>query len=331
MKKYDVYGLGNALVDFEYNIKESYVKELKLKKGLMTLVDEYRQHHLFQVLNDLNSKRACGGSAANSMIALSQFGGKSFYSCKVAKDEAGAFYYEDLKRIGVDTNIDINQRDVGITGKCVVMVTPDAERTMETFLGISQEFSTKELDTEAIKDSNFLYIEGYLVASGPSREACIRAKSVADNNNVPVALTFSDPNMIQFFKEGMNSIIGSGIDLLFCNEQEALTFGETDRMDEAVEKIKKIARTFAITLGKKGSLVYNGQKLIKIPPYLVKAIDTNGAGDMYAGAFLYSLSQGSTYSKAGEFASVASSEIVQHFGPRLTIDKARALKEKFSK
>lgn len=205
------------------------------------------------------------------------------------------------------------------------MITPDAERTMNTFLGITADISPEELDEEALKDSKYLYIEGYLVASESGFEAMLAAKNTAEQNGIKTSLTFSDPNMIQFFRENMEAVIGSGIDLLFCNEEEAKTYTNKDNLLEAREELKKVAKTFAITLGKNGAVIFDGDTFIDIEPYDVKALDTNGAGDMFAGAFLYGLTHGHSYAQSGKIASLAASRIVAQYGPRLEWHQAREI------
>ena len=325
MKKYDVYGIGNALVDMEFQVEDSFFENFKIDKGLMTLVDEVRQNELMKVINPEQTKMKSGGSAANTIIAVSQFGGTSFYSCKVGDDPLGDFYLEDLKLAGVDCNLHNGYRSSGITGKCLVMITPDAERTMNTFLGITAEISPSELDEEALKDSKYLYIEGYLVASVSGFEAMIASKKIAENNGVKTSLTFSDPNMIMYFRKNMEAVLGSGIDLLFCNEEEAKVFTQKESLKEAREELKKVARTFAITLGKNGAVIFDGDTFIDIEPYDVKAVDSNGAGDMFAGAFLYGLTHGHSYAQSGKIASLASSRIVAQYGPRLEWHQAREI------
>lgn len=316
MKKYHVYAIGNALVDMEFTVTDDFLAEHKIDKGVMTLVDEDLQHRLYNALKDSGGKQASGGSAANTIIAVSQFGGKAFYSCKVANDETGDFYVKDLASAGIDTNLH-QERENGVSGKCIVMVTPDAERTMHTFLGISETVSESELDEAALCDSQYLYLEGYLVSSDSARNAAIKAKQIAEANNVKTALTFSDPNMVNFFKDGLNEMVGDGVDLLFCNRQEALTWADTDNIEAACAKLKTIAKAFAITLGADGALVFDGNQEHLINAYPTKAIDTNGAGDMFAGAFLYALTHGHDFATAGSFANRAAARIVAHFGPRL--------------
>jgi len=329
MTKYHVYGIGNALVDKEFEVKDDFLKATNIDKGLMTLVEQDR---LVEILEKLKAtfglkKRASGGSAANTIIAVSYFGGNTFYSCNVANDETGDFYVKDLKAAGVDTNLG-DDREEGTTGKCLVMVTPDAERTMNTYLGITADLSDKHLDEEAIKASEYLYIEGYLVSSDSARPAAIEAKRIAEANGVKTAFTFSDPAMVQFFKDGLVEMIGDGVDLLFCNEAEALNYCGVDTIESAVEQLKKIAKSFVITLGSKGALVFDGKNQLNIAPHTITAVDSNGAGDMFAGAFLYAITHGYSYQQAGDLASLASAEVVSNFGPRLESEKHGTIKEK---
>ena len=324
MSKYDVYGLGNALVDMEFEISDEFLNQNRIDKGVMTLVDENQQHELIEQLDAFEGNKASGGSAANTLIAVSSMGGSSYYSCKVADDDLGHFYLNDLKSAKVDCNMEGKHKG-GITGKCLVMVTPDAERTMHTFLGVSSELSPYEVSEEAIKNSSYCYLEGYLTTSDSGKAANIEARTIAEANNVKTALTFSDPFVVEFFREGFTETIGDGIDLLFCNEAEALSYTQKDSIDEAVEVIKTIAKTFAITLGAEGAAIYDGSNLISIAANPVKAVDTNGAGDLFAGAFMHGLTHGKSYEEAGVLASKASSIIVSQFGPRLKLEQYQSL------
>ena len=324
MSKYDVYGLGNALVDMEFEIHDQFLQENNIDKGVMTLVDENQQHELIEQLDAFEGNKASGGSAANTLIAVSSMGGSSYYTCKVADDDLGHFYLNDLKTANVDCNMDGKHKG-GITGKCLVMVTPDAERTMHTFLGVSSELSPYEVSEEAIKNASFCYLEGYLTTSVTGKAANIEARNIAEANNIKTALTFSDPFVAEHFRDGFTETIGNGIDLLFCNEDEALSYTQKNSVDEAVEVIKTFAKTFAITLGAKGAAVYDGSNLISIDANPVKAVDTNGAGDLFAGAFMYGLTHGKSYEEAGILASKASSIIVSQFGPRLKLQQYQSL------
>jgi len=316
-KKYHVYGIGNALVDIEYQVDEKFLKKYKVEKGVMTLVDEQTQSRLMDAIDHHQANFKPGGSAANTIFAVSQFGGKAFYSCKVANDPLGDAYLKDMKEAGIDTNFGRQQQEDGITGKCLVMITDDAERTMNSFLGITSTLSTQEVDEIAIRESEYAYIEGYLVTSESGREAMKQTKKVAQNNDVKIVLTLSDPSIVEGFRDHFDNIIGASVDLLFCNEREARIYTGKDDLMEARETLKKDARRFVITQGKNGAMIYDGDTFIDIEPYDVKAIDTNGAGDMYAGAFLYGITHGLGYAGAGKLASLAGSRVVSQYGPRL--------------
>lgn len=322
-KKYNVFGIGNALVDIVTEVDDQFLNDHKIEKGLMTLVDEENQTRISNAINMSDSNMQCGGSAANSIIAISQFGGSSYYSCKVANDELGEFYRKDLKSNGVDSNLDQHELESGITGKCLVMTTDDASRTMNTFLGITADYSRSEITEGALKDSEYLYIEGYLVTSENGQDAMKHAKKLAEENGVKTALTFSDPSMVKYFREPMQEVVGASVDLLFCNEEEAMLYTGKDNLEEAREALKKDAKRFVITQGANGAMIFDGDTFIDIEPYSVNAIDTNGAGDLFAGAFLYGITNGRSFADAGKLASLASSKVVTQFGPRLEWHQAK--------
>ncbi len=327
MKKYDVYGIGNAIVDIVTEVDHDFFIKNNVEKGVMTLVDEKRQQELMKAIDMKKSKMTGGGSAANTVVAINQLGGKSFYSLLVAQDDFGKFFLEDLNLHDVDTNLRLKDCPPGHTGRCLVMTSPDAHRTLNTFLGVSSFLSTEQVDEEAIKDSSFVYLEGYLVASPKGLEAMKAAKRIAEKNKIAVALTFSDPSMVKYFPKQMEEIVGASVDLLFCNDEEAMTFTGTSTIAEAREKLKQVAKKFVITLGANGALIFDGETFINIEPYKVEAIDTNGAGDMFSGAFLYGITHGHSYAEAGKLASLASSKVVKQFGPRLETKQLKKVLE----
>ncbi len=328
-KTYNVYGIGNALVDMEFKVSPNFLKKHNVKKGLMTLVDEETQFKLINDINKAETVQEPGGSAANTMIAVSQLGGKGFYSCKVAADPFGDLYLREMTEAGIHTNFDRQSREKGITGKCLVMITDDADRTMNTFLGITANLSTKEIDEQAISDAEYVYIEGYLAASAPGFEAMKKTKKLAERDGTKTALTLSDPSIVEGFKENLQAVIGASVDLLFCNEEEAKMFTGKDELSEAREALKKEARKFVITQGPNGAVIYDGDTFIDIEPYDVKAVDTNGAGDMYAGAFLYGITHGMGFAGAGKLASLAGSKVVSQYGPRLEWKEMQELLQEF--
>jgi len=326
-KKYDVYGMGNALVDLVCKVDDGFLADMGIEKGRMILIDQAAHDALVPKLTPETRQNA--GSVANSMIALSYFGGNGFYSCKVADDEDGRFYLDQLREEGLATNLTKETLEQGTTGKSVVMVTPDAERTFNTFLGATETFSTAQLDGDALAQSEWLYIEGYLVAQQTAQPAAVEAVRMAKINGVKVALTFSDVFMIQHFRQGMDELIGDGVDLMLCNEDEVRAYTGSDDLAAATDALKKIAKTFAITRGPNGTLVYDGKELTEVPGFKVQAIDTVGAGDMFAGAFFYGITHGFSYENAAEFANLAASRIVTKFGPRLTKDELQGLLKTF--
>jgi sugar/nucleoside kinase (ribokinase family) len=330
MAKYNIYGIGAAIVDTEVVVNDSFLNENEISKGLMTLVDEGRQKYLIDSLTtqSIPVKRSCGGSACNSVVAASRFGSSAFFSGKVADDEEGVFFVKDLKHSGVDFHqVDPSN---GVTGKCLVMVTPDAERTMNTNLGASLELSYREIDETALANSDWLYIEGYVVTDDQRTSVARDAMAFAKKNRVKTSLSLSDPFVVEVFSDNIKTIIGeNGVDLIFCNGDEARSFTGTHTIEAAAEALKKYAKTFAITRGPGGSLVFDGTNLIHTPGILTNAIDTNGAGDIFAGAFLHALISGRDYSWAAQFANTAASIVVSSFGPRIKDIEYISLKSRF--
>ena len=318
-KIYQIYGIGAALVDTEVVVSDAFLSTHKIDKGLMTLVDEERQFHLLGALSShsYHVKRSCGGSACNTIVAASCFGSKTFYSGKVADDDDGKFFVEDLQATGVDFHN--TEASSGITGKCLVMVTDDAERTMNTFLGANLDLTSKEVDEPNLINSDWLYLEGYLVTDDTRTDVAVKAMECAKANQVKTSLSLSDPFVVQVFEDNLRKVIGDGVDLLFCNSDEARSFTGTHSTEAAAELLKKYAKTFVITRGAGGSLSYDGTDLVQTPGVLANAVDTNGAGDMFAGAFLYAINAGHDYAWAARFANAASSRVVSQFGPRIDL------------
>jgi len=329
MKKYQIYGVGAALVDIEVLVTDEFLSTNKIDKGVMTLVDEIRQLELLAALKSHYVKRSCGGSACNTIVAASCFGSSGFYSAQVAADDDGRFFIEDLKATGVDFhNADASAR-ASSTGKCLVMVTDDAERTMNTFLGASLDLTSNDVDESTLINSDWLYLEGYLVTDDARTSVAKKAIECAKANQVKTALSLSDPFVVQVFKGNLLKVIGNGIDLLFCNSDEARGFTNTHSTKAAAEQLKKYAKTFVITLGAGGSLSFDGKELLQTPGVTANAVDTNGAGDMFAGAFLYAINAGYSYALAAKFANEASARVVSQFGPRIESLEYKQIKNLF--
>ena len=324
MNHYDVYGIGHALVDMELHVPDAFLVQVGLQKGSMTLVDAARQDQLLQQVANLPHHRSCGGSSANTLIGLAQFGGRGFHACKVANDEAGQFFAQDMRLHGVDNALQ-QTRLSGTTGRCLVFITPDAERTMCTHLGISEQFSTEQIAEPILSQAEYLYIEGYLVSSPSGQLATQEAARMARKQGVKTALTFSDTSMIRYFRSGLDAIIGDGLDLLFCNESEALAYTESQTLEQAKHRLQSVAKMIGLTLGAQGAVLYNGEKWVHVAGLPVQALDSNGAGDLFAGAFLFGMTHGYALAKAGQLACHAASVLVTQAGARLKTGQARLI------
>jgi len=329
MKKYQIYAVGAALVDTEVVVTDRFLSTHKIDKGVMTLVDEERQFELLAALDSHQVKRSCGGSACNTIVAASCFGSSGFYSAKVAADDDGRFFIEDLQATGVDFHNVAASANASITGKCLVMVTDDAERTMNTFLGANLELTSNEIHEASLISSEWLYLEGYLVTDEARTDVAVKVMELAKANQVKTSLSLSDPFVVQVFGDNLRKVIGDGIDLLFCNSHEARSFTNTYSTEAAAEQLKKYAKTFVITRGAGGSLSYDGASLVQTAGVAANALDTNGAGDMFAGAFLYAINAGHDYAWAAKFANAASARVVSQFGPRISSLDYQQIKHQF--
>jgi len=326
MSHYDLYAIGNALVDSEYEVSDALLQKMGISKRHMTLIDTPRRAELLNHVNHLQPRQTGGGSAGTTVVALAQLGGKAFYSCKVAHDQLGDFYVKDLQAQGVDTNLTHTRASEGQTGSCMVLVTPDAERSMCTFLGVSAELDPSALHAQDIAKSKIYYMEGYLAASPTGLKAALEGRQLAREAGVALALTLSDVSMIQFCKAGLDAMLGDGVDYLFCNQEEAQVWCGTEDLEAVRSALKKFAKTVCLTRGPEGSEVLTADQSWLVPAEKVKAIDTNGAGDMFAGAFLYALTRGYTPHQAAALGNHAAAAVVSQHGNRLTLGQLSAIK-----
>jgi sugar/nucleoside kinase (ribokinase family) len=326
---YDLYAIGNALVDSEYEVSDARLQAMGVDKRHMTLIDAKRRAELLQHLHDIGSRRTGGGSAGNTVVALAQLGGKAFYSCRVADDELGAFYTQDLIANGVTTNLSHAAPAPGQTGSCMVMVTPDAERSMCTFLGATAELDQAALHAQDIVRSKIYYMEGYLAASPSGLQAALQGRQIARDAGVALATTLSDVSMINYCRPGLDAIVGQGLDYLFCNEEEAQVWCGSQDLDVISHQLSQLARTVCLTRGPQGCVVLEGAQQTAVPAAPVKALDTNGAGDMFAGAFLYAVTHGHSHAQAAWLANQAAARVVSQYGNRLTLDTMGAIKARF--
>ena len=324
MSHYDLYAIGNALVDSEYEVSDALLQKMGISKRHMTLIDTPRRAELLNHVTHLQPRLTGGGSAGNTVVALAQLGGKAFYSCKVAHDNLGDFYVKDLQAQGVDTNLTHVRASDGQTGSCMVLVTPDAERSMCTFLGVSAELNDQALHPQDIAKSKIYYMEGYLAASPTGLSAALKGRQYA--REAALALTLSDVSMIQFCKAGLDAMLGDGVDYLFCNQEEAQVWCGTEDLDAVRSALKKLAKTVCFTRGPEGSEILTAEQSWHVPAEKVKAIDTNGAGDMFAGAFLYAITRGYAPKQAATLGNHAAAAVVSQHGNRLTLGQLSAIK-----
>ncbi|NCX94604.1 MAG: adenosine kinase [Gammaproteobacteria bacterium] len=227
------------------------------------------------------------------------------------------------------SNFDHMPKPTGETGRCLVKVTPDSDRTMNTHLGISVTLSEAEVHYEALKQAQYFYIEGYLMSSPSARAAVYKAKNYAKLNGVKTAVSLSDPFMVVQFKDAFDELLKDGVDLIFANEEEAFDYAGTQDLAKAIEKLQKVAQQFVITRGARGSVLFDGIDLHDIPAYPAKPIDTLGAGDMYAGAFLYGVTHGMNELEAAQLASMTAAHVVTQYGPRINATDAKRLLTQF--
>ncbi len=323
---YDVYGVGNALVDIQASVTDEILESLAFSKGIMTLVDEAVQSQVLSNIAGQQITRCAGGSAANTIMGIADFGGKAAYAGKVGSDPLGQFFLEDMRKIGVAIEVPPARAS---SGTCVILITPDAQRTMLTHLGVSSTLSPDDIYESEIKKAKYVYVEGYLFTGESTKAAALKAIDLAKKNGVRIAFTVSDPFLIQHFREHFWQLIEESIDLLFCNLDEARSLtGKTDTI-ECAQAIHRHSVDVALTLGKQGSLLMHNNEVIPIEGVPVKAIDTTGAGDMYAAGLLYGITNGLTWQQAGHLASHAAARVVSQRGARLqrpfTRDEIRKL------
>jgi sugar/nucleoside kinase (ribokinase family) len=312
---YDVFGVGNALVDIQARVTDRTLERIGFTKGIMTLVDEPTQQNVLHTLDGRPINRCAGGSAANTVMGVVDLGGTAAYAGKVGNDTLGSFCLKDMRQLGV--TIEVSQSDAGQTGTCVVLITEDAQRTLLTHLGVSSTLGPGDIREDEIRKAQYVYIEGYLFTTEAPKAAALKAIDLAKKTGVKVAMTVSDPFLIDMFRDEFWELIKGPVDLLFCNLEEARSLtGMTNPIDCAHE-IHRHANNVALTLGGNGSIIMHNGQAIPIEGVSTQAIDTTGAGDMYAAGVLYGITNGLSWKKAGHLGSHAAARIVSQLGARL--------------
>lgn len=327
MSHYDVYGIGNALVDIQAHVSEDFLASIiaehhpgagpHVAKGAMHLVSTEFQGHVLRLLEAHELHTISGGSACNTMIGIAQLGCRAKYAGKVGRDVYGAFYAEDLRKVGVQYDVPPGQDP---TGTCIILITPDAQRTMFTHLGISTQLAPTDLDETDIQRATWVYIEGYLWDAPGPKAASLTVMELAKRHGVKVAYTFSDPFCVRRARDDFRRFTREYVDLVFCNTEEGFAFTDTDDVQAAIAAIEALGTAVAFTRSEHGSiLAWNGERHV-IPPVLVKPLDSTGAGDLYAAGVLAGLCRGHAPRHAGLLGSRLAAEVIAIQGPRLAHD-----------
>ena len=315
-KKYDVFGVGNAIVDILAQVPEDAVENLALAKGSMTLMDTEKQSGVLHYLEEHNLQMASGGSAANTMVAIAQSGGKAIYCGKVADDTNGVFYRKDMDEVGIDFPVKPAPETGLPTGTSVILTTPDAERTMCTHLGISATLTPDDINVEFLKQSKVSYVEGYLWTGDETRAACLRTFEESKKHGVQAAFTLSDMFLVELFGDQFRDAIAEYCDIVFCNADEAKHFLGTESLDECADKLGHMCDLVYLTDGPNGCRVIEKGAETHVAGYPVTAIDTVGAGDAFAGGVLFGITNGYTNAQAAKWGNYFASRVVEHIGPR---------------
>lgn len=311
-KRYDVTGIGSALLDFMVSVDDSFIKEMGLEKGGMHLIDEERSRYIFQKILNYKMEIIPGGSSANTVAGVSALNGKGAFVGRVADDENGASYINETKKSGVESCI---SKGSGITGHAITFITPDLERTFATHLGAALSLSPDDLNTDVVENSSVLHLEGYLFEAENLREVCFKAMNAAKGSGTLISVDLADPGLIERIGPVLNNIVDDYADIVFVNEGEAFKFtGLTEK--QALEALAERTAFAAVKLGDRGSLIKTGGRSFTIDPYIVDVVNTNGAGDMYAAGVIFGLTKGFNPEQAGKIGSYAASLIVASTGAR---------------
>jgi sugar/nucleoside kinase (ribokinase family) len=316
--QFDVVGIGNALVDVIAHATDEFLDANALVKGSMTLIETERAVELYAALD--TAVEMSGGSAANTMCGIASLGGSAAYIGKVNGDDLGEVFGHDLRAVGVV----FRGRSHGLptpTGRCVIVVTPDAERTMNTYLGVSSYLNVDDIDDRAVADGKVLYMEGYLYDRDDAKAAFRHASQIAHRNRRLVSLTLSDSFCVDRHRTDFRALVRDEVDILFGNEEELLALYEIDSFDEAIDIVRAECELTAVTRGASGCVIVTADELLEVPAVPVDAVlDTTGAGDLFAAGFLHGLTSGLGLAECGHRGSIAASEVISHVGPRPLVE-----------
>lgn len=313
-KQFDVVGIGNAIVDVLVQADDAFIADHGLTKGTMALVDEAQADRLYAVSGP--GLETSGGSAANTLAGIAQLGGRAGFIGRVRNDQLGGIFAHDIRSVGAHFQTPPTTSGPS-TARCLILVTPDAQRTMCTYLGASVTLDPADLDLELVGQAKVLYLEGYLWDSEPAKRAFIAAAEVVRAHGGEVALSLSDGFCVERHRASFLELVDGHVDLLFANELEICSLYDTDSFEEAVARVRGCCKVAALTRSEKGSLVLAGEASHTIPAYqLGPLVDTTGAGDLYAAGFLHGYTQGQSLEDCGRLGSLCAGLVVTQLGPR---------------
>lgn len=314
-RKYHVTGIGNAIVDVLSHCEESFIVENRMVKGTMALIDENQAVALYDKMG--NCVECSGGSVANSLAGLAELGARSAFIGKVRNDELGRIFRHDMESINI--NFPIPEATTGKpTARCLICVTPDGERTMNTYIGVCADITPEDIDIELIKDAQVLLIEGYLWDQDSAKQAIRQAVEVAKQAGTKVAFSLSDVFCVDRHRDEFKALIRDYVDILFANEGEITSLGQQKSLQDNIALVADQVETACITRGELGSVIVNDGNHYEIPAAKLdgRVMDVTGAGDLYAAGVLYGLTHGWSFEKAGELGSACAADIIQQMGPR---------------
>ncbi|MCP3936897.1 MAG: adenosine kinase [Actinomycetia bacterium] len=314
----DVIGIGNALVDVLTHEEDEFVEEQGLIKGSMTLIDAARAEDLYSKMGP--ATEVSGGSAANTIVGVTAMGGNGAYIGKVRDDQLGAIFAHDMRSMGL--TFDVEPASSGDpTGRCMILVTPDGQRTMSTYLGASVSLAPDDIDPSLIRRGKILFLEGYLWDPPHAKAAMRAASELAVDNGQKVALTLSDSFCVERHRDSFLHLVDNSVDVLFANEAEALSLFEVDNLEAVYDRAAQSVEIAVITRSEKGSVVVaGGERVVVAAEPVAKVVDTTGAGDLYASGFLIGLARGADMATCARLGSIAAAEIISHMGPRPEAD-----------
>ncbi|MFD0985813.1 adenosine kinase [Methyloligella solikamskensis] len=311
-REYDVVGIGNAVVDVIARVEDRFLTKHDLQKGFMQLIEEDAIENLYSDMGPATERS--GGSVANTIAGLASFGAKVGFIGKVGHDQFGKVFRHDITSLGV--SYDTSPGDIG-TGRCLVMVSPDGERTMSTFIGAGTGFTTADLSKELIDNAKIVFLEGYLFDQPEAKKAFHEAARMTREAGGKVALSLSDAFCVDRHRDDFLKLVKEGADIVFANEKEATALYEANNFDDAAKSMAADCELAVLTRSEEGSMVFADGSPVSIPPENVESVvDVTGAGDLYAAGFLYGLSRGETLETCGRLGSLAAAEVISHIGAR---------------